>query len=388
MDAPDSLIATISPSDAARGEWDAIVIGAGPTGSVAGAGLARSGMRTLIVDRTVHPREKVCGGCLSSAGTRALARLGLSRAVNDAMPLRTLRLHAGGRSASVSIEGYVAIGRRTLDARLAALALEAGARLLWPASARLLPGGDVQITSPSGDFRTAAAAVIVADGLSGTSLRDDPASAWIVRPQSRIGAGAILDSSPLPLREDEVAMLCHREGYLGLVRLPCGRVNAAAAFDPRAARNAGGPARLAARLIERAGGDAQAIDRARWKGTPALTRRRARIEARCMLVAGDAARYVEPFTGEGMTWAIESGESVVPHALSMARREYRTGQWTRASTRLLRRRHLTCAAVAGVLRSPLALEMIVTLGAARPSLASMLGRWIGLSSPQQVGASA
>ncbi|MFM9170747.1 MAG: hypothetical protein ACKOTD_11730, partial [Phycisphaerales bacterium] len=53
--------------------------------------------------------------------------------------------------------------------------------------------------------------------------------------------------------------------------------------------------------------DPGAVDAARWRGTPALTRRRACVAAPRILVTGDAAGYVEPFTGEGLGWAIATG---------------------------------------------------------------------------------
>lgn len=42
-------------------EWDAIVIGSGPAGSVAAMYLGRAGKRVLLVDKTEFPRDKTCG---------------------------------------------------------------------------------------------------------------------------------------------------------------------------------------------------------------------------------------------------------------------------------------------------------------------------------------
>ncbi len=43
---------------------------------------------------------------------------------------------------------------------------------------------------------------------------------------------------------------------------------------------------------------------AQWTGTPALTRESQQWSAHRLFLVGDAAGYVEPFTGEGMSWAL------------------------------------------------------------------------------------
>jgi flavin-dependent dehydrogenase len=53
----------------------------------------------------------------------------------------------------------------------------------------------------------------------------------------------------------------------------------------------------------------------KWQGTNLLTRQRAKISGRRLFVIGDACGYAEPFTGEGMYWALRSGMDVSPLAL-------------------------------------------------------------------------
>lgn len=77
----------------------------------------------------------------------------------------------------------------------------------------------------------------------------------------------------------------------------------------------GGLGRAAARLVREAGWPApELFAELSWRGTPALTRRRTRISEERVFVLGDAAGYVEPFTGEGMAWALASGAAVAPLA--------------------------------------------------------------------------
>ena len=110
-------------------------------------------------------------------------------------------------------------------------------------------------------------------------------------------------------------MACGAGGYTGLVRLEDGRLDVAAAFDAAWVRAAGGPGRAAARLLREAGWPApDRLEALPWRGTPALTRRPRRVAAERLFVVGDAAGYVEPFTGEGMAWALASGAAVAPLA--------------------------------------------------------------------------
>ena len=77
--------------------WDALVIGAGPAGSVTARELARRGRRVLLVDRATFPRSKVCGGCLNGAAIRTLERLGLGRVLEGALPLDDAPCRGRGR---------------------------------------------------------------------------------------------------------------------------------------------------------------------------------------------------------------------------------------------------------------------------------------------------
>ena len=112
-------------------------------------------------------------------------------------------------------------------------------------------------------------------------------------------------------------MTCGTGGYLGLVRLEDDRLDLAAAFDADWMRRAGGPGAAAKALLSEAGWPAPFdLLKSTWRGTPALTRQARRLAAERVFVLGDAAGYVEPFTGEGMAWALAAGVAVAPLAAS------------------------------------------------------------------------
>src|SRR5262249_61026451 len=97
-----------------------------------------------------------------------------------------------------------------------------------------------------------------------------------------------------------------------------------------------------------AGGVRSAPCRAR----PALTRQARRRAAERVFVIGDAAGYVEPFTGEGMAWALASGAAVVPLAAAEWRPELMR-EWAARYRDVVSRRQAACRAAAAVLRHPL-----------------------------------
>ncbi len=169
-------------------------------------------------------------------------------------------------------------------------------------------------------------------------------------------------------------MACGGGGYTGLVRLEDGRLDAAAAFDAAWVRAAGGPGRAAARMVDEAGWPAaNRLEESAWRGTPALTRRPRRVAAERLFVVGDAAGYVEPFTGEGMAWALASGTAVAPLAAERWRPEL-ARQWTDLHGRIVGRRQTVCRTAAAVLRRPWLTRLVVRLLAHAPGLAAPVVR--------------
>jgi flavin-dependent dehydrogenase len=81
----------------------------------------------------------------------------------------------------------------------------------------------------------------------------------------------------------------------------------AAAVDPVALATAASPSALVGRILRDAGFPVpEELKMARWRGTPLLTKQTRPLGAHRCLLIGDAAEYVEPFTGEGIGWAMRS----------------------------------------------------------------------------------
>ncbi len=126
-----------SSVDEAKYDADAIVVGAGPAGSSAAYWLASAGLDVLLLEKTAFPREKVCGDGLTPRGTRALVDLGIDVSESAGwLHNKGLRVIGGGMRLELDwpeLTGFPSYGlvrpRADLDAMLAAHAVKAGARL-------------------------------------------------------------------------------------------------------------------------------------------------------------------------------------------------------------------------------------------------------------------
>src|SRR6185295_4377462 len=113
-----------------------------------------------------------------------------------------------------------------------------------------------------------------------------------------------------------IYMACARGGYVGSSRLEDGRHVIGTALDTTFVKSVGGLANAVRAILAEAGfGEIPDIEDIPWKGTPELTQSPSLISAHRAFVIGDAAGYVEPFTGEGMKWALASGIALAPIAL-------------------------------------------------------------------------
>ncbi len=154
---------------------DVIVAGAGPAGAMAALRLARAGVRVLIVERFALPRQKPCGGGIS---TRVLIRFPFLRDALRRIPsLDISNLYLEGPSGDVfrmRADGpaVILIRRIEFDALLVSLAVEAGARVLAPAAVAQARQDADRVTLTLRDGATVTAPmVIAADGVNSVIAR-------------------------------------------------------------------------------------------------------------------------------------------------------------------------------------------------------------------------
>ena len=341
----------------AHEHFDAVVIGAGPAGSMAALTLSHRGVRVLLVDKSQLGRRKVCGCCLGLTGQAVLVQAGLERVVQQATPLERCRLASRHHVAAVPLRGFVSVARETLDPALIEAAVDGGVQARFGLSARATADGVVSLSNGSS---IQAGVVIDASGLRGH--RHDDAR---VPRKARIGLGLTTDGSTC--RPGELTMAVARGGYLGRVGLADGRIDFAAAVEPAWLRKHASPTQAMQAIWAEAGLDSRDVPDGSWRGTPALTRSKDAQQGRILRV-GDAAGYVEPFTGEGMSWALLAGRHVADDAVACIRDGPEASRWQRTMRALLGRRHARCRIVSRAVRSPRLVGLAIAAANATPEL--------------------
>jgi 2-polyprenyl-6-methoxyphenol hydroxylase-like FAD-dependent oxidoreductase len=107
-----------------------------------------------------------------------------------------------------------------------------------------------------------------------------------------------------------------------------------------------------------------------WKGTPSLTHHASSMADERLFILGDAASFVEPCTGEGMTWALRAAVAVAPLAerAVQAWNPSLEARWAAMFQREVARRQMICRLTAAALRRPRLIACAVRLLALLPSL--------------------
>ena len=367
-------------------DWDVVVVGAGLAGGLAAHGLARRGVRVLLVEQRVFPRWKVCGACLSPQALAALEAAGLAGLVADqgGLDLGSLELGVAGLVSPIALGSGRVLSRARLDQALVEAAEAVGATVLTgtravlaPAGAGLDPHREVVLQNGTARRRVSAKVVLIAAGLTHRCLDGEAEITSSIDPKSRVGAGCVLPAGAAGLAPGVLQMAVGRGGYVGLVRVEGGEINLACAFDPSLLRSSGGASGACQSILKEAGFvSPPGLDGAAWQLTAALSRRTRPLAGHRLLLLGDAAGYVEPFTGEGMGWALTSSLAALP--LVLRGLEHWDGaieaDWRRLHRRWVSQRQTFCRALAMVLRNPWATWGLARLAGIFPSItSSMIG---------------
>jgi len=300
--------------------FDAVVVGAGPAGSAASILLARGGRRVLLLEKDTFPRPKVCGEFLSSDALPPLEKLGVRAALERAGPERIDRgsIHwPGGRSVSFRLPSPAyGVSRLLLDDLLARGAADAGADTRFAARVTSVDGA-----SPSG-FRVRFSHArtereVRSRFIVGAWGRWDALDRKLDRgfrlARSRyIGWSRDYGCDTAPLA-GQVRLYVFAGGYCGLSRVEGEGVNLAgviaesvlrrqrAGWEGVLARAKGSNPALAADLAVLTPGPIGFLG----TGPVFFTAKPPSEDG--ILMAGDAAGVIDPFSGEGQAAALASG---------------------------------------------------------------------------------
>jgi geranylgeranyl reductase family protein len=312
---------------------DVIVAGAGPAGATAALRLARAGVRVLVVERYALPRQKPCGGGIS---TRILSRFPWLSTPLQRIPTNPVSsLYLEGPSGDVfrmqaNGPAVVLIRRIEFDDLLLSLAREAGADVLAPAAIAQASQEADGVTLRTRDGRELRAPmVIAADGVNSVIARRlgmNPG--W---PAERLALDMMEETPISALRAAEPHTLSVFYGYGGAhgyayIFPKCEHVNVGIGYmlpyfkervdvTPYDLQQ-----QFVGELRERALMDG-ASDRAHFTpflipiGGPLATTARGRV-----LLAGDAGGFVNGFSAEGIYYAMVTGD-LAAGAVLAARRD-------------------------------------------------------------------
>lgn len=305
------------PPSAMSASRDVLVVGAGPGGCAAAISLAREKLRVTMLDRATFPRDKVCGDALSNSALEILRALGVGDAI-DATP------HAQVRGAlavfpdgSAIRRDYASPGRivprLALDSLLVDAARREGVEVVEGVRARELiteHGRAIGVGTDHGAMH--AAAIVAADGPGSIAWR----AAGGEHPQGRglaISATAYFEGVA-PGSDPTCSEHCFDpslpNGYGWIFPPVEGVQNVGVYLRMDGYRAAAQPLRsLFDQFIAR---HAPRFSRARRVGAVRswqlpLSALRARALPVGVLAVGDAARHVDPLTGEGIWQALHSG---------------------------------------------------------------------------------
>jgi geranylgeranyl reductase family protein len=299
-------------------EWDVVVVGAGPAGLAAAHAAATAGARTLVLERSQHPRYKTCGGGLVGASLAALAGMGVTPPARDRVDVARFTLR--GRRGFTRRGGtpLVAMVRREeLDDALRVAAEKAGAVVRQRCRVRGVEQDDSSAYARLDDgTRVAGRYLVGADGSAGVTAKHVSVHCG----QTDLGLELELPIGPA-LREQWRRTLLIDWGPLpgsyGWV-FPKGDTLTVGVIS---ARGQGDATRGYLRdFVERLGlaGFPPSVSSGH------LTRCRAAdspLTRGSVLVAGDAAGLLEPWTREGISFALRSGTLAGRHAAAVARGE-------------------------------------------------------------------
>ncbi len=385
-----TIAPTLDLQEAARDVWDVAIVGAGPSGGLAARELARRGASVLLIDKASFPRQKACGCCVNTAALGILRAVGLQMLTSQsgAKPLHKLLLIEGNRRASIALPPGVALSRKAFDAALIRQAIAAGASFLPQTTATLSDRTDrfrwLTLGRSEHRVRVAARVVLAASGLGGGVTQHGGGAETGKIHRQRIGVGAILDAAPPWVQGGTITMVCGAGGYIGLVQVEDGRLNVAAALDPAFVRSAKGPGPAAATLIAHAGlPQIHGLEEGLWRGTPRLTQYSSCLAQERLFVIGDAAGYIEPFTGEGIGWALWSGAAVGPIALEAIRQwtPALSDRWDATYRRQVGRRQWACRVTAAMLRRATLTRATIAMLSWAPWLAAPMIQYVSAPLP-------
>ncbi len=374
--------------------FDLIIVGGGPAGAACGTLLAREGLRVLICEKTRFPRDKICGECINPRSWRFFELLGVADELRsfDLHVIERFRItNSRGSSFSGTIPAsskspFFSISRAQFDRLLLTKARESGATVLEATAVTNIARTNHWSVTTSSDRTFTADHLVGADGRN----------SLVARKISDFSRRLSYERSRRSLKDGRVGVQWHAEyqpwigaavemflfdsGYGGVVNIDARRANIALVtrpeiaqlafrdfplflrqtiFNNRAAQkkltslNPFGEIRTASPITPRQNN---------LGGLGGLAALHYSFHSNAFLI-GDARQTVEPFSGEGILFALQDAFIAAQRILTL----YRKNHFPKFSRR---NRLLANTLVSPVLRSSTLAENFALIGSKLPFLAS------------------
>jgi menaquinone-9 beta-reductase len=348
---------------------DVAIVGGGPAGSSCAAFCAAAGLRTLLLDREKFPREKVCGDCLNPACWPVLRRLDLFERVRALPHGRLDRVEfiaVGGAKVHVDLprgeQSEIAVKRSLFDELLLTRARELGAAIREQTivtAVKKTRWSDWRIDIVQHAVR--AHALVAADGRNSTVAR---LRNLLPRPERERVALQAHVSLPVSFGNRVVLQLLP-EGYSGQAPVNDRELNLCLVSRPESIQ------RLRAWAEDRFA----VLARHNWRTVTPLTRAPIPPAHDNLFFVGDAARVVEPFTGEGIYYALRSGQLAANAIVDLLRGKDRASvvrEFTWAHARMYRGRLWINRLARAAVLSPRLASAFVHAARIQPALLRLL----------------
>jgi menaquinone-9 beta-reductase len=281
---------------------DVAIVGGGPAGSSCAGFCAAAGLRTVLFEREKFPREKVCGDCINPACWPVLRRLVVLdrvRALPHGKLDRVEFIAISGQKVSIDLpsgdESEIAVKRSLFDDALLTRARELGVTIHEESTVTTLNRtGSRNWKIEIGGQSVEARALVGADGRNSTVAR-------LCNLLPRPARERVALQAHVPLPRDfgnRVVLQFLPEGYSGQAPVNETELNLCLVGTPPTISSL---RKWAERHFE-IGSDQP------WRTITPLTRAPIPSAEENLFFIGDAARVVEPFTGEGIYYALRSGE--------------------------------------------------------------------------------
>ncbi len=378
-------------------EFDVAIIGGGPGGTSAAIRLRQFGFRVLLVEKDLFPREKLCGEFLSPEVGRLAAELGLESELLDAAPARInlVRLHLHGEPPVEMPLPAPALGlsRASLDHMLLRHAMRLGAVVLERTTAesvRRCPSGEFSLVYRryGGWEQAVVRAVICAAGRwsrwSPQARRACPERKLALsmskgrrgglsrRPWARMPYAFNAHYESSIARANTLDLHFFPGGYCGLSHVEGGRANLCCLIENHllreVAKAGADPSALLLRQPTLAGQllGGKRVSRFLFAGPLVLGLRKPVHDS--MLMVGDSAGCIDPFTGDGISIALHSGliaaRALEPALRSKCSLESALEEYARAYDRAFRRQFLWARWLRYLVGSPRATRLAARVAGA------------------------